>query len=528
MFDNILLWTVVGCGVVCYLCGCFAISRHFIHMFQLNSYKPKVQLAWINKNSKKYLIMGLVGIAVAHLCMALDFFIPAYAFVCAIVNLMFAFGTSHKPQKTPLVVTARVKRLCVTLGILLLAPALLLLGGVSFMLRWLPYAMITVITLIPYIILLANLINRPVELAINQHYINDAKRIIDGCKDLKVVGITGSFGKTSVKYFLDSLLSVKYNVLKTPGNFNTTLGVVRTIRGSLRATHEVFLCEMGAKNVGDIKEICDLVHPDCGIITSVGPMHLESFKSMENVTKTKFELADAVEKKQGLIFANFDNEFITAECEKRTAIAYGIDDHSGYYVSELHISERGSEFKVTSPNGESCDYRTRLIGRHNVLNICGAIAVANSMGISLEELKPAVRKLESVPHRLELIDKGAYTVIDDAYNSNPSGTKAALEALSMCDGMKILVTPGMIELGDMEYQLNKEFGIDAAKVCDYVALVGKKQTHPIYDGLVEAGCPKEKIYVADSLNDAMQKVYSLTSGDKRKIILLENDLPDNY
>ena len=98
----------------------------------------------------------------------------------------------------------------------------------------------------------------------------------------------------------------------------------------------------------------------------------------------------------------------------------------------------------------------------------------------------------------------------------------------MCDGMKILVTPGMIELGEMEYQLNKEFGGNAAAVCDYVALVGKKQTQPIYDGLVEAGYPEEKIYVADSLNDAMSKVYSLTSDGKRKIILLENDLPDNY
>ena len=524
MLDKILLWIVFACGVICYLTSCFAFSRHFIHMFQLNSYKPKVQLAWLNKNSKKYFIIGIVGIAIAHISLIFDTVIPSYAFVSAAASFMNACGITHKSRKTPLAVTARVKRLCVTLGILLLLPALLILGGVEFLLRWLPYALIIIVTLIPYIILLANLINRPVELAINRHYINDAKKIIGGCKNLRVIGITGSFGKTSVKYFLDSLLSVKYNVLKTPGNFNTTLGVVRTIRGSLRATHEIFLCEMGAKNIGDIKEICDLVHPEMGIITSVGPMHLESFKSMENVTKTKFELADASK----ILFANFDNEYIAEECKKRKAIPYGVDSHEGYYVSELHVSERGSEFKITAPSGESCDYRTRLIGRHNVLNICGAIAVANTMGITLEELKPAVRKLESVPHRLELIDKGGYTVIDDAYNSNPSGTKAALEALSMCDGMKILVTPGMIELGEMEYQLNKEFGGNAAAICDYVALVGKKQTQPIYDGLVEAGYPEEKIYVADSLNDAMSKVYSLTSDGKRKIILLENDLPDNY
>ena len=137
----------------------------------------------------------------------------------------------------------------------------------------------------------------------NRWYINDAKKIIKNCPDLLVIGITGSFGKTSVKYFLDELLSVKYNVLKTPGNFNTTLGVVKTIRSSLRATHDIFLCEMGAKNIGDIKEICDIVHPKMGIITSVGEMHLESFKSIENVRKTKFELADSLPE-NGKIFLN--------------------------------------------------------------------------------------------------------------------------------------------------------------------------------------------------------------------------------
>lgn len=154
--------------------------------------------------------------------------------------------------------------------------------------------------------------------------------------------------------------------------------------------------------------------------------------------------------------------------------------------------------------------------------------MSHSLGISLEELRPAVRRLESVPHRLQLINRGDYSVIDDAYNSNPSGTKAALEALSMTTGMKILVTPGMIELGEMEYELNRQFGVDAAEVCDFVALVGEKQTKPIYDGLAGAGFPEDKIYVAQSLQDAMHKVYSLTSDGRRKIILLENDLPDNY
>ena len=232
----------------------------------------------------------------------------------------------------------------------------------------------------------------------------------------------------------------------------------------------------------------------------------------------------------GMLFLNCDDENIRSVISSsgRKFTAYGIDDKRGYYADDIRISERGSEFTIHSPSAQSCSYRTSLIGRHNIINICGAIAVANSLGISLEELRPAVRRLESVPHRLQLINRGDYSIIDDAYNSNPSGTKAALEALSMADGMKILVTPGMIELGGMEYELNRQFGYDASKVCDYVALVGEKQTKPILDGLLSAGYDREKIYVAKDLGDAMSAVYSLTSGGKRKIILLENDLPDNY
>ncbi len=509
-----------------YLLAAWRSARHFIHMFQLNSYKPKVQIKWILANSKKY-ILSYLGLTLACIILwasggKIHF---AAEMIIAFIASYIIMNPKRKQQKTPLVFTARIKRLLITLCILHLLPFLMLINLKSLFIG-LPTVFSTVLFAEPWLILLANLINRPVELAINRYYINDAKRILSGFKNLTVIGITGSFGKTSVKYFLDTLLSVKFNVLKTPGNFNTPLGVVKTVRGSLRATHDIFLCEMGAKNVGDIKEICDIVHPKHGIITSVGPMHLESFKTIDNVKKTKFELADALG--GGTLFLNMDDENVAEHSKGYDFVSYGIDGDAGYKVSNMRISEKGSEFTVTSPAGEKCEYRTKLIGRHNVLNIAGAVAVAHKLGIGLEELRPAVRKLESVPHRLELINKGAYTVIDDAYNSNPSGTKAALEALSMTDGYKILVTPGMIELGEMEDILNRSFGENAAEVCDYVALVGRKQTEAIYEGLVSAGFAKEKIYVADSLNDAMAKVFGLTTDGKRKIILLENDLPDNY
>ena len=163
-----------------------------------------------------------------------------------------------------------------------------------------------------------------------------------------------------------------------------------------------------------------------------------------------------------------------------------------------------------------------------MLNITGAIAVSHTLGISMTELKPQVRRLECVPHRLQLIDKGNALVIDDAYNSNPSGTKAALDTLALITGFKILVTPGMVELGTKQDECNYIFGKNAAEVCDFVILVGKRQTESIKRGLDDAAYPADKIFIADNIGEALTKAYGLNSHEQKKIILLENDLPDNY
>ena len=362
----------------------------------------------------------------------------------------------------------------------------------------------------PFVIILANIINKPIELSINRYYTNDAKKMLAACPNLTVIGVTGSYGKTSVM---------------TPESYNTPMGVVKTVRGSLRATHEIFICEMGAKYVGDIKELCDIVHPKHGIITSIGPQHLESFKSLQNVINTKFELADALPK-DGMLFLNGDNEYI-AERAPDGAITYGLNSDSKYKAKLISVGDKGTTFEVTTPDGEKEEFTTKLIGTHNCLNILGAIAVSHELGISLAELRPQVRRLESVPHRLELSKRVGMTLIDDSYNSNPSGTKAALETLSFFEGEKILVTPGMVELGDKQEEYNCEFGRNAAAVCDYVALVGERQTKSIYKGLVEAGFDESHIFVSPALGDALAKVGAIRT-DKKKIVLLENDLPDNY
>lgn len=505
------------CCIAAFFAFCLSIVR-FMHFFQLNSYRASIQLRWMKVNISKLIsniLFGTVGFAAALRGGAVMSIIFVFAML---LGMLFSI-----PQraKKPLVYTARVKRMLVTCAVIYAAA--LVSGAV---LRSVAAAAALCFAFAPLFVIFANLINKPVEKAIANRYINEAKELLKS-SNAKVIGITGSYGKTSVKYYLATLLKAKYNVLMTPESYNTPMGIVKTVRGSLSPLHEIFICEMGAKRVGEIKEICDIVSPDYGLITAIGPQHLETFKSLDNVKKTKFELADSLGK-GGILFLNGSDENINAFMGERANISYTLNGSGSYNASDVSVSERGTEFTVTAPDGESMRFSTRLIGRHNVLNITGAIAAAHTLGVSFSQLKIQVMRLESVPHRLELISRGKDIIIDDAYNSNPSGTKAALETLSYFEGVKILLTPGMVELGVRQDELNREFGENAARVCDYCILVGKRQTESILAGLAKAGFDSEKIYVASDLNDAIAYAYALNTHNERKIILLENDLPDNY
>ena len=187
----------------------------------------------------------------------------------------------------------------------------------------------------------------------------------------------------------------------------------------------------------------------------------------------------------------------------------------------------GTEFTVVTPDGQEERFAMKLIGGHNVINVVGAIAVAHSFGVSLSDLRIPVRKLEPAKHRLEVLPRGPVTIIDDAYNSNPVGSKAAVETLAMFEGVRILVTPGMVELGDKEEEYNRLFGTYAAKCCDYILLVGKKRTEPIKEGALSEGFPAGKLEAFDTLKEALDYAYGVKD-EGQKVILLENDLPDNY
>lgn len=508
--------------------------RHTLHMFQESSYQYRSYWRYMRTHPEKtllpltallpMLIGGLVeymrlGIAVVLLTIVL--------LVLYLLYLVMLIGLYWpRTAKKKLVITARVKRLIAATAVLyaLAAAIVFALAGIF----WWPLLTFAVLgaMLSPYLVLLANLVNMPIEKGINRHYVNDARRMLKACPGLKIIGITGSYGKTSVKYYLHTLLGAGYDVLMTPESFNTPMGIVKTIRGSLRATHEIFLCEMGARHVGDIKEICDIVEPQIGVITSLGYQHLETFKSLENIVGTKRELFDALPAGAPR-FVNGDNEFVRRYGVDQGAVTYGLGEDNAYRAYDLEYSEKGTHFWVQAPDGSREEFATRLLGEHNVINITGAIAVAHELGIPLDKLKIPVRRLEGAPHRLQPISKGNTIIIDDAYNSNPNGARMALKTLGMFKGTRVLVTPGMVELGDQEDRYNYELGQEATRHCDYIVLVGQRQTESIARGVADADFDQSRLYVASDLQEAMKYVYGIAT-DQKLIVLLENDLPDNY
>jgi UDP-N-acetylmuramoyl-tripeptide--D-alanyl-D-alanine ligase len=265
-----------------------------------------------------------------------------------------------------------------------------------------------------------------------------------------------------------------------------------------------------------------------GVITSIGPQHLETFFNMENIVSTKYELGDALPE-GGMLFLNGDNEYVSGNADKyKTKTFYRVNSEGeGYHAENIKLTQTGTDFTVVAPSGEKENYHMKLVGAHNVINVVGATAVANTLGVKLSDLIIPVRRILPVAHRLELLERGNVTIIDDAYNSNPVGSKAAVETLNMFDGVRILVTPGMVELGDKEEEYNYKFGTYAAANCDYVLLVGAKHTEPIKKGVLDSGFDENKCKVYDTLQEALAYAYTIKD-EGHKFILLENDLTDNY
>ena len=514
-----------------------------LHILQLDGYKTGRYLKWIHQHlrncfeTKEILVIGGILILTAFYPQYNDTWLfPVLCLVWGGFQIYMSTQRKKVEAKKPLVYTARAKRvfglsICLLVGI---ATTLVLIAKTSpWRISIFLFSEVTVINLT-----IANLLIYPLERTISGAYLFSAKKRIKTFQP-KVIGITGSYGKTSTKYILHQILSEKFNTLMTPDSYNTPMGICKVIRGELTAEHEIFIVEMGAYKRGDIRELCNLASPQIGILTAVGPQHLERFKSIENIAKTKYELIESLPPDGPAVF-NCDNEICAGLADKR--------EHDGnpvrrYATESFPVASASKRAELTATNIQHTDegltftihtsvgtteIRTQLLGRHNVSNILAATAVATECGMTLEEIRVAIANVAPVPHRLQLTaSEGNVTIIDDSFNANPVGAKAALEVLTEIQGgKKVLVTPGMVELGEREYEENKRLGEHAADVCDLVILVGPRRTTPILDGLKAAQYPNQQIIVALNLEEVKQHLATqVQAGD---VVLFENDLPDNY
>ena len=450
----------------------------------------------------------------------------------------------EKNQKTPLVWTDRAKRLLkkhklvndISFIIIVIISIAIFDGSGSYVASILATLVLSfLVYFYQYkLLILSNKWAKPTEDKINMGFYTSAQEKIRKYKKeegLKVLGITGSFGKTSVKFISDTILSEGLRVKNTPSSFNTPMGLSKIINNELERDREVFIAELGAKVPGEIHEVAELVQPDIGIITAIGPTHMHLFKTIENIQKTKYELIEDLPE-DGIAIFNYDNDYVKplADKTKKKTYRYGTKDFDklDVYADDIKVNESGSEFMLHIKGAGEIKCETKLLGVHNISNLLAAATAAHVLGLTLEEIQRGIKKVEPVEHRLSLIPSSNNTiVIDDAFNSNPVGFRAALDVLrEFKDHRKIIITPGMVELGDMEEDENRKIGQVMADVLDFAILVGKKRTLPIYEGLRDKNFDEEKIYRVSSLNEATEVLAKISMpGD---VVLFENDLPDNY
>lgn len=431
-------------------------------------------------------------------------------------------------NKLPLKFTNRVKRLFVTIYLIYIIPTIFMIAFYDVTYIAIYYLIIGLMAYLNYyMIWFANLINHPIEKMIQTSFKRKAMKKLNGM-DLKVIGITGSYGKTSSKNILSDILNMKYNALPTPKNFNTPLGLIITINNHLDKFNDILIAEMGAFRQGEIQELCDLVHPSYGILTKIGTAHLESFGSQKNIQKGKFELIESLPK-DGIGVLNADDPLqVSYKLKNKCKIVWiGIEKDADVRAENIKLGFDGTRFDVVfKGDSKKYSFTTKLLGQANIYNILAGIALGKEFGMTIVQLQVGVKKVKPIEHRLEMKKMGNINIIDDAYNSNPVGAKMALDTLALMPGKKIVVTPGMIEMGAEQDKLNATFGEQMAAVADVVILVGEKQTKPIYDALIKKKYKKENIYVLNDVKEAFPLMQQLR--EKETYVLLENDLPDIF
>jgi len=444
------------------------------------------------------------------------------------------------PPKKELVLTARMRRLLATTTLL----AAVIAALVCLALELAPVlaagaaaavAGLALTSLAMLVLATANLVNAPLEAQVRRGFLRRARRRLDAIHPL-VVAVAGSYGKTSTKHILAHMLERYGPTLATRKSFNTLMGVSRTINEDLEEGHRTFVVEMDAYAQGEIASICALVHPRHALLTSVGPQHLERFGTVEHISAALFEAIEALPPDGfAVVYAGDELAGALAARARTTGhdvVTYGIDGEAdGLDVAAVDVQITGNGSRFTwrwSAAGLEHEVVLPLLGRHQVLNVSAALATVHRLGLPLDRALDAVASLRPVDHRLQPVATGnAITVIDDSYNANPVGVHNALEVLAELDAhQRILVTPGLVELGSVEDDENRRYGEHAARVCDHVIVMDARPGRALREGLRAGGMADERVHVVRSLSEATEVIGRIaTAGDA---VLFANDLPDTY
>ena len=504
-------------------------SKKAMHMLQQNWYNEDDRyINWIFNNQSKVFI-GLDLLFIVFLFLKGKVLIISFVLYFIILYYINSKKVKDEQTKKPLVYTPRVKRLfiCEIIVYTILAYITTIMWYNELNMSFYCFYIGLIIYLNYLFLYLCNIINKPIEKMVFNHYKRMAKNKLESMTNLKKVAITGSYGKTTTKNVLNEILNVKYNSYATEKSFNTFNGLMISINNKLDKFTDVFISEMGASSLGEIKPKTEFIKPEYGILTIIGTAHLESFGSIENIQKTKFELIEGLDP-NGVAILNMDDEYQTSYKIKNTCKKVWVsmkNKKADVYADNIKLSSKGTSFMCHFKNKKVL-LETKLLGSANIYNVLQSVALAYEMGLTLEQIALGVKRVKPVEHRLELKKYGEINIIDDAYNSNPVGSKMAVDVLGLMDGKKIIVTPGMIELGEKQYELNYEFGRHIARVCDEVILIGEEQTKPILDGLKKEKYDMNCIHILNDVKESFPLMRKLS--DKNTYVLLENDLPDIF
>jgi UDP-N-acetylmuramoyl-tripeptide--D-alanyl-D-alanine ligase len=528
---------VAGLGLLVLIAG----RLHFmLHLFQLEHYEASRLRVWVERRGaridRELLIGSLVGGLALTAAAAADVLMLEVGVIVGGWLAWRGVRLLRRPQTKPLVFTARARRLFVAAlaipALLLLLAAIAVLAGAPAWIAAVAGTAVAVLGIVaaPELLFAADVAVRPIQELDNRRFVRRAQQKLADIDPL-VVGITGSFGKTTTKVCAAAVAELRGPAYATPASYNTFLGVVRAINEGLTARHRTLLAEMGAYRLGDVAELCDLVHPRVGVLTAIGPAHLERFGSLDAIEKAKGELAEGLPS-DGTYITTADDERCLRTTE-RTQARVLLFSAAGSQTADLRAEQiemaEGTTRFVLRYREEAVTVRSKLLGRHNVANLLAAAAVGVSLDLPLDAIARALSRVSPPAHRLAPIlnRQAGIVVIDDAYNSNPVGAAAALEVLASHEAQRrVLVTPGMVELGDREAEENERFGAQAAAVCDLVVLVGEQRSQPIRAGLTSADFPDDRIHVVANSSEAEALLARTTRrGD---VVLFENDLPDLY